>query len=435
MSHIWEKLRTSFWFVPGGMVMVFGAIAFLSLAIDDHWGKSVLDWMPALKNVSASGVRSLLSTAGTAVLALAGVTFSGTLVALTLASGQYGSRLLRNFIRALPNQLALGVQLGTFVMCLIVLRSVRDFGEGSFIPHISAFIAFIATVSSLAVFIFFIHHISTSLEAERVVGSVYHELDESIDRLFPTGKSARGEEAEAEAERDTWDAPDDEFVIRSNLTGYLQAIDVAGLVELVVEQGPGVRGRVLAHAGKFVVEGEALLAIEGGQPERTGPWLECYIIGIKRTPEQDFEYHVRQLVETALRALSPGINDPFTAMHCIDYLGAALSKVASRRLPDSVHEDAEGIARIQTRPVSFNSVMGTAFNQLRHTAIDMPDVSMRILEAFANVASACDCLESRSSVETHTQLVASILEKDGLADIDAESIQERLDRIQTSFRV
>ncbi|MGK0190115.1 MAG: putative membrane protein [Verrucomicrobiales bacterium] len=428
--HLWEKMRTSFWFIPGFTVACFMAAGFTMLEVDERWRSDLLAEVPALHDVSPGGLRSLLSTAGTAVLALAGVTFSGALVALTLASGQFGSRLLRNFIRALPNQIALGVQLGTFVMCLIILRSVRDFNDGSFLPHLSAFMAFLATVASLGTFIYFIHHISTSLQAERIVGNVFKDLDETIEHRFPDGISTDREEDEAETTREMWGESDDEHRVASDVTGYLQAINIEGLVELTRELGSGVCGRVLAHPGKFIVEGEALVAIRGGVPDEEDPWRNCFITGMERTPEQDFEQHIRQLVETGLRALSPGINDPFTAIHCIDYLGAALAKVARRRLPTNEHLDEDGNARILTRPISFDSMMATAFNQLRQASRGKPDIAMRLLETFASIARASETKEARKAIRQHADLVGNISESEELAEPDLDCIRMRLETVR-----
>lgn len=429
LLHLWERLRTSFWFVPGIIVLGFTLIGFLSLEMDDRWGGALLDAMPALSKVSPEGIRSLLSTAATSVLALAGVTFSGTLVALTLASSQFGSRLLRNFIRALPNQVALGMQMGTFVICLVVLRSVRDFDDGTFVPHFSAFLAFLGTMGSLGAFIFFIHHVSTSLQAEKIVGSVYEELDEAITRHFPEGRATDQEEDDAEKERECWEESPNEAVINSTKTGYLQAIDTSGLAALTQAEGEGVHCRVLAHAGKFVTECTPLIAINSNLPDEPEPWSDCFIIGMERTPEQDFEHCIRQLVETGLRALSPGINDPFTAMHCIDYLGAALAKVAGRRLPLNQFDDDEGVSRVQIRPFSFDSLLATAFHQLRQIAFDKPDISIRLLEALANIARCGGSEEIRKAIQTHVELVGGILENDNLVELDKECIKERIERV------
>ncbi|MGK0190210.1 MAG: putative membrane protein [Verrucomicrobiales bacterium] len=428
--HLWEKMRTSFWFIPGFTVACFMAAGFTMLEVDERWGSDLLSEVPALHDISPGGLRSLLSTAATAVLALAGVTFSGTLVALTLASGQFGSRLLRNFIRAIPNQIALGMQLGTFVMCLIILRSVRDFNDGSFLPHLSAFMAFLATVASLGTFIYFIHHISTSLQAERIVGSVFKELDEAIENCFPEGISTDRDEDEAETGREKWGKSVDEHLVVSKITGYLQAINIDGLVELACELGANACGRVLAHPGKFVVEGGALIAIRGGIPEDDELWRDCFISGMERTPEQDFEQHIRQLVEIGLRALSPGINDPFTAIHCIDYLGAALAKVAGRRLPESEYLDEEGSARILTRPVSFESMMATAFHQLRHASMGKPDIAMRLLEAFASIARASMTEEARKAIRQHADLVGNSSVLENLVEPDRDGIQTRLETVR-----
>ena len=189
----------------------------------------------------------------TSVLALAGVTFSGTLVALTLASSQFGPRLLRNFVRANITQLTLGSLLATHVYCLVVLRNVR-IGDYSFIPHYATFGAFLLTLLSLAMFIFFIHYIVVSIQAEHVVADVFDELSVAIDDYFDSDMTSEGGE---EASRESWDELNDEQPLFSRGCGYLQAVDLDGLLEHA--ENEDLRCRVLVSPGQFVVKGQPLL--------------------------------------------------------------------------------------------------------------------------------------------------------------------------------
>ncbi len=151
-------------------------LGYVGLELDHQWGEALAEQFPSLTKASPGGVSAWLATAGTGVLTLAGITISATLVALTLASGQYGSRLLRNFIRALPNQAAIGVLLGSFVLCLIVMREVRETESDPFVPHIAATLAFLAVLGSLSIFVFFVHHLAKSLQSERVVSGVHARI-------------------------------------------------------------------------------------------------------------------------------------------------------------------------------------------------------------------------------------------------------------------
>lgn len=431
IRHIWERLRTSYWFVPGGLVILAIIAGQAFLWLDTHFGEYFIKLFGALaEDISADGVRSLLSTVATSVLALAGVSFSGMLVALTLASGQFGSRLLRNFIREPANQLTLGVLLGNFVFCLIVLRSVRVTGA---IPQISTTAAFLLTLGSLAVFIYFIHNLAISLQADEIVRKVHKELDETIDRFFPNELANDADDREAEIEKEQWmRLADGECYIRSKATGYVAAI----YTQTIVEQAAAadVRCRVLRKAGQFVNRGMPLIAVKGSIPEEVEMELRKGIsVEGKRTAEQDFEYCMRQLVEIALRALSPGINDPYTAINCIDYLGAALAKVAGRQLPEQEFEDENGVERLLTRPVTFESILEEAVFLLRQAGDHKPDISIRLLEALTMVGQSARTGARREAIAKHGEEVARSILKN-CDEADKESVAQALERLRETLK-
>ncbi len=430
ITHIWSRLRTSFWFVPGGLVVLSILLAYGTIEIDRReWSGVLLGGLP-LSGVSADGVRSLLSTVATSVLTLAGLTFSGTLVALTLASSQFGGRILRNFIRALPNQFTIGMLLGNFTFCLIVLRSVRSVEEGEFIPHLATLSAFVATLVSLGAFIHFIHHIAVSLQADRVVADIHVELDRALCAFFPDERPSDPDERKAGEEKDDWEEMEDEQAVRSRRSGYIQAVSVEGLLGECAERD--LRCRVLLHPGQFVHEGEPILAIdaEGGPDEKDASELRSHvIIGRMRTGEQDFEFCLRQLVEVALRALSPGINDPFTAMNCIDYLGAALIKVAGRRLPRRIHRDREGTPRVLTRPTVFADLLDAAFNQILQTAGGRPDIALRLLARLADIHRAAMLDAHLEAVRGHAEAVR-MRGLENASERDREALEARFRRFE-----
>lgn len=169
-----------------------------------------------------------------------------------------------------------------------------------------------------------------------------------------------------------------------------------------------IRCRVLKRPGHFIGEGVAALAIEGRRKlsdEDDEALRRCFLLGSLRTAEQDMEYEIRQLVEVALRALSPGINDPFTAITCIDFLGAATAAIARRRLPQRIHRDEEGTPRVRTRPITFDSILDASFHQLRQIAAEKPDIILRLLEVLSMLDGRCLTSEQRCAVRKHVQLI------------------------------
>lgn len=428
MQHFANRLRTSFWFLPSLFAVGALALAVVMLELDRTWQKPLLEKIPGLREISASGTRELISTVATAMLSLAGITFSGVLVAMTLASNQFGPRLLRNFIRARSTQVTLGVLLSTFVYCLLVLRGIRSPEDSEFVPHLAALTAFGGTLLSLAIFIFFIHHITTSLQADRVTETVFKELTEAIDRFFPERSPDEMEEEEADKASDEWEELENERGLRALRNGYIQAVDLETLVETAADLG--TRLRVLKRPGHFVVAGEDILALPGDrEPDQDAEkkLLSCFLIGSFRTAEQDFEFEIRQLVEVALRALSPGINDPFTAMNCIDFLGAALNEIGHRRLPDHLHRDGDDIPRVLTRPVSFQSLLGSSFNQIRQISGSKPDVIIRMLEALGRIDRSRLDDSQREAIRRHAELIFHEAKRSEPGKSDLEDIERRME--------
>ncbi len=430
LVHLWLKCRTSFWFIPGLLVLAFAASGVLALRVDERMGDVLQDAIPRLGRVSPESIRSFFTTAAASVLTLAGVTFSATLVALTLAANQFGSRLLTFVIRSLPVQFALGILLGTFVLCLIILGSLDPLNLTGFVPHTAFLVSFLAVLTSLAAFIWFIHHLSISLQADRIVYRVYGELHEAIEHYCPDELPDDREEENADSERKQWDFIEDEVALPSPATGYIQAISFDRLLETATRRR--IRCRVIRRPGDFVTAGDDLLAISGETAENSGEDLASeltisVIIGGMRTDEQDFNFSLRQLVEIALRALSPGVNDPFTAMGCIDYLGAALAAVAGRRLPRHVFRDDEGHERLLIKPTTFSELLDTAFDQIRQTAGERTDIARRLLQSLRGISHHATLSSQRQAIKRHADTLASIAIPGASADCDREEL-ERLHR-------
>ncbi len=180
----WERLHGTFWFLPTIMVILAIILAATMIYLDQRIPldeQDIFDW---LGTNSAEGARSFLSTVAGSMISVAGVTFSITLVALSQTSSQYGPRLITNFLRNRGNQIVLGTFIATFVYCMLVLRTIRGTEEFAFVPHIAVTIGMVLAILSVGVLVFFIHHISTSLQAETIVTNIGHDLEASIARLL-----------------------------------------------------------------------------------------------------------------------------------------------------------------------------------------------------------------------------------------------------------
>lgn len=378
----WEALRATFWAVPS--VMVAGALALSAgmVQLDRATGAPLLDQLSWVYTGGPEGARAVLSTIAASMITVAGVTFSITIVALTLASQQFGPRLLRNFLRDRGNQIVLGTFVSTFIYCLMVLRTVRGGDDSEFVPNLSVTAGVLLALFSLGVLIYFIHHVSVSIQASRIIANVADDLEEAIDRLFPERVGEGGGAAAA----DLPPASEEGEPVLSRRAGYVQAIDGAGLMETAVEGGSLVR--IEARPGTFVREGSMLLYVTGGATDdRRDALRDAFVIGAERTGTQDITFFVEQLVELAVRALSPGVNDPGTAEMCVDRLEQTLCRLATRPWPSPLRFDDAGGLRVLAEPEPFEQVSRTAFEEIgRHARQSVP-VTCQLLRAIASVSS------------------------------------------------
>lgn len=425
---LWDSIRSSFWFVPtllalGAVAAAFGMVA-LDRAVKGSWIEAV-GWT---YTGGPEGARLLLSTVASSVITVAGVVFSITIAALTLASAQFGPRLLRNFIRDTGNQVVLGTFIATFLYCLLVLRTIRDVDDAKFVPHLSVTLGILLATLSLGVLIYFIHHIATSIQVSHVIAGVSRDLEDAIDELFP---SKIGQEpGEREDERGAADIPPrfdrDASVVPSNNSGYLQGVDDARLMQIAVARN--LLLRVVHRPGDFIVEGRPLACVL--PPAHRDETLrdeinEAFLLGMQRTLTQDIEFAVNQLVEVAVRALSPSVNDPFTAMSCIDHLGAALAHLARKPFPSRLRYDEDGTLRVIAEPITYAGIVDAAFHPIRQYGRTSAPVTIRLLEILAVIAMDAFRAEDRATLLRHAAL-AERGSRDGLPEAaDREDVRDR----------
>lgn len=326
----------------------------------------------------------MLSTIAGSMMTVVGVTLSMTLVTLALASSQYTSRILRNFIRDRITQFVLGLFAGIYCYCLIVLRTIRGGDEGGFVPGLAVLLGVILAVGGICVLIYFIHHIATSIQASNIIASVAEETMAAIERLYPedVGAVSHDEASNVQDLRGQWrpvTAPRD---------GYVDRIDFPALEELA--QAHGTTVRIERGIGEFVVKGTPLFAVlqETVVSEELAVALAGAVdIGRHRTLEQDAGFGIRQLVDIALRALSPGINDTTTALMCIDYLTAILARLGTRMVAGRVlSEDGAGRVANAHAP-GFAALLSEAFDQIREGGRTNFAVLERLLGAIGAIGA------------------------------------------------
>ncbi len=433
----WDRIRTGFWFLPslmaaGAVVLALGSVEF-DRQITDQWLQT-RSWIYAGGSAGASAV---LQTIAGSMITIAGVVFSLTLVALSLASSQFGPRLLRNFMRDATNQMVLGTFIATFLYCLLVLRTIRRAEEIAFVPHVSVTLGVLFAIASLGVLIYFIHHVSVSIQADQIVARVGEELLEGIERLFPE-QSGGGPARRAEGTPDARlpGAFDQEArVVGATGDGYLQFIDANGLLKLAEEEDLVLR--LERRPGQYIIKGSPLAAVwpadrmTDALTEKTNA---AFVLGNQRTDSQDVEFPIDQLVEIAARALSPGVNDPFTAITCVDRLGSALCRLAQRDLPSPYRFDEQERLRLIASTVTFGDIADAAFNQIRQYSRTSAPVALRLLETIAFIAAAAHREEDRTALRRHAEMIARGAREALPEAEDRRAVEERYEAASRALR-
>ena len=329
VKRTWSVLRESFWFMPSLIIALSILLAVVLIEADSSGNQQLMSRWPRLFGAGAADARSMLSTVAGSMMTVVGVTFSMTLVALAVASNQYTSRILRNFIGDRVTQAVLGVFAGIFIYCLIVLRTIRADNQGAFIPSLAVSFAVVLAIGGVSVLVFFIHHIAFAIQASTIISSVADETIAAVDRLFPA-TPGRGPVDDDEEESSRLTQPERMWrPVQAHRNGYVQSVDYAALLRLI--RAHGTIARMERGVGEYVVRDTALaaLALEAPPDQKMIAALQAvYRIDRHRTAEQDSAFGIRQIVDMALRALSPRINDTTTAVMCVDYLGTILARLA-----------------------------------------------------------------------------------------------------------
>lgn len=421
LENFWDTLSSSLWFVPATMTLSALALAIGSVAVDEL----VLKDSGWTYGGGPEGAREVLSAIASSMITVAGVAFSITIVALTLASQQFGPRLLRNFMRDRGNQVVLGTFIATFTYSLIVLRTIRS-GGTEFVPQLSVTLGIALALASLGVLIYFIHHSAVTIQAPEVIATVAEDLTDAIDRLFPEklGRPAAAGEDDLRPEVARQFEREAQKILCSE-SGYLQSIDNDRLMALAVEND--LQFLLPCRPGDFMIEGQKLIYVKPETDENTtGKVQSCFIFGDERTHLQDIQFTIHQLVEVAVRALSPSTNDPITAINCIERLAAALCQLARRSMPSAYRQDDHGQLRILVaRPVRFDEAVDGAFNLIRQHARSSAAVTLRLLEAIIWIAEHVQREEDRAALFNQAVMIERG-SHDGIPEErDRQEVQER----------
>ena len=426
LASAWRRdaLRTNLWFVPMVEVLCAIALYFITHAVDEaayHGTVTLPSWMHF---GSADAARTILTALAAAVITVVGIVFSITIVTLTLASTQFSPRILVSFVRDKATQWTLGIFLGTFSYCMAALPSVRSLPH-PYVPVLTVLVAMLLALVSVGWLIFFINHISRSISVNHIVDRIARETELVIDEIMP---HPRGPYERAEGA--THSRQGRERLIFARKSGYIRFVDVRFLVECA--KSFGVQISLERSVGRFVPAGAPIMrVVDAGRvtPEREDRLLTAIDIGPARTMQQDVEFGVIQIVDIALRAISPAVNDPTTAINCIDQLGRIMIVWASRSPPLSHLYGPPHILRVAMPWIGYDGLLDTAFEQIRHYARSDIAVSLRLLRAFDDMMVAGASAKERQSLIERARRVVEGCEQE-LPEHDVAPLRRRLTRLE-----
>ncbi len=423
LLFFWNELKATFWFVPV-LIIIFSillsmGVVYLDSAVNLPQNKLTRFFLVN----SADSARSILSTISGAMIGVAGTVFSVTLVALTLASSQFGPRLIKKFMYVRLNQVVLGSYISTYLYCLFVLTAIKE-GDYTFIPALSILVAIFAAMANIILLIIFIHRIAISIQADKVISEISTFISTQVKALFP---EKMGEEAEGGKRPDITvikSGYSKTVTLESPKSGYLQYIDSETLMEIITRNNALLELNV--RPGGFLVEGLEIghlhsnENIEKGEVEKI---LQQLVVGPIKTPQQDIEFSIHQMVEIAVRALSPGVNDPYTAIASIDNLTASLCYLGTAKFPSKFRFDTENNLRVIADTLDFEGILDAAFNQIRQFSAGSPAVIIRLMEALITIHQFAKNMRYRKAIIKHANMVLrlgreSINEKNDLSDLE-----------------
>jgi uncharacterized membrane protein len=419
-----EALRTNLWVVPAVEAVLFLLLFGTTEALDRAAYGGHLSLPPLVLSGTADAARQVLTTIAAAIITVVGVVFSITIVALTLASTQFGPRMLRIFIRDRGTQLTLGTFVATFFYCVLTLVSISPGSHGDFVPHLSITVTLALTVVDLAVLIYFINHIATSIQLPQVIAGIAHDLARAFAAQSDDGLLLPDRVSGPDC--DTLLARIDEYgaVVRTPNSGYLQVIRHESLVRIAAEADAVIH--LLYRPGHFLVRGHAIAAV--WPPEAADYVAENlergHVTGPYRTLSQDVSFGVDQLVEIAIRALSPAVNDTFTALACVDWLGDCLCRITSGWQPKRIHRDRQGYIRVIAYQADYDRLVQRAFEKIRQAGRGMPAVMIRQLDALAKI------MEQTTLPERRRVLIdqAAMIQRSSLESVPEESDRQDVQR-------
>jgi uncharacterized membrane protein len=444
LGSLAERLRISLFFVPSLFVLAGIVIGLLSLEVDERL--DVTDGVPFTVASTVQSARAILSTVAGATITVAGIAFSISLLIIQLASSQYSPRVIHGLFRDPFNKRAIGVVVGTFTFCLVVLRAIRA-SNGRIepvVPNLSVTLAVVFGIAAILVVIAFINHNAHAVDVSEVLRVATKQTIESLDVTWPDSIGMRRDSHVDDPERGyegvepAVDAS--QHLVLFDENGWVQTVDVRSLSRAATESGTV---RFETAVGRYAIAGTPLCTVSPAPTDTDATdrvARAAVALGTTRTLAYDPTYGIRQVVDVAIKALSPGVNDPTTAQDAIFHLGAIVREFLGRQPPPRVVAH-EGRVVVLPHSPGHDDVTRLAFEELRSAAAPYPAVCGYLFEVLDLVSSALDpesCAHSIARVrkEARQLLEASsaTLERPDELDIVRRDYAERFGAVPIPSR-
>ncbi|MGD0957538.1 MAG: DUF2254 domain-containing protein [Candidatus Acidiferrales bacterium] len=420
--HVTYNLRGGFLVRPLAIALILGCGGAL-LSWFEEIDPSIGDWVPKvlfLAHADPQVAQVILGGIGASIMTVVSIVFAILLMTLTLASMQFSPRIIVSFARDRTTQWTLGIFLGTFLYCMAALPAAHSLPR-PFAPVTAVVGALLLAIVCVGLLLFFIHHISQAISVNHIVDRIASETELVIDDVMPLPRKQHRVETGDGAEPTAWETP-----VLSEVSGYIRFVDIKRL--LVLATSNHVKIHVVRRVGQFVPAGVPLLMVYKGErlsAENSATMRGAFDLGPARTLQQDVEFGVLQIVDIALKAISPAVNDPTTAINCVDQLSRILIRFASREMPEPRLYDLQGVARVSIRWIDLERLLDSAFEQIRMYSKTDIAVSLRLLRGYGDIAAATQDQAVRSLLFDRAKRVV-----DGCSQrIGADELQPLLIRL------
>lgn len=419
LGLLWSGVRDSLWFVPSISTALALVLALVIVRIDGAWNASgTLDHI--LFSGGADGARGVLTAVAGSLITVTGVVFSVTVVALQLASSQFTPRVLRGFMADPANQIVLGIFIGTFTYTVMILRTVTgaDDNRAAFIPELGVTVAIVLVLVSIGALIYFINHSARSVQAAVILTREAHHTLKRMEHLFPRGFGHPDQDLPVPRAP----AAPAASVLAAE-SGYLLAVHADSLIDLAEDRRLTIRMDV--PVGGFVIEGEPLASVwpvSAVDDAAVKAVRDAFVLGEERTPDQDVDLGIIVISDIAVRALSPGVNDPTTAMLCIDRLAEVLVRLGTSVPPFAARVSASGELRFLARVTTFEMAVALAFDQIRYYGVGNPAIVIKLFDGLQRIGGLVSA-DHRRALTAQAEMLYEQARNSDMAGGDREAVE------------